>query len=192
MGKQELIAAMEEQAERRIAQLYAEAEERRSAMRDDYAGRRELRLAEASREWRQAEAELRRRESAVGQRAARRMILEAEERLAARLRRLAAGQLPTLALTDGCWQLLFAELPEYDWEVVRVAARDMATAQLAFPCAATITVPETCGGIAATASGLAVDNTLEKRLERNWDDLLPGIMAEIRKELSNACATATD
>lgn len=190
MGRQELIAALEEEAELSIAQLRAESERRQEVLRTECAQRHERCLAATVTEWQQTENELRRQKGTVARQIARGLLLDAEARLAARLRHLAHEQLPALALTEGCRERLFAELPSVDWDEVRVAEGDLAAARQAFPHSRATAVPEIYGGIAACGDGITVDNTLEKRLERGWDDLLPDIMAEIRKELSNACAAA--
>lgn len=79
------------------------------------------------------------------------------------------------------FRALAAELPKAPWRSVLCNPDDVAAATACFP-AATITSDRAVSGmIVATEDGsLTVDNTMLKRLEKAWPDLLPDLMAELR------------
>lgn len=181
MSKEQLLAALEREGERLLAVRRAAADAELSQLRleheADLAGRR----AAAEQHW-QVEADaLQRQRAAQAARLARQQRLEAESRLAGRLRTLAAELLPELACASAtCLTRLAAELPRLAWQEVRVHPRDRDAAQRLFPEAGIVEDATLCGGLAVTtpAGRIHIDNTLEKRLERLWDDLLPLLVTD--------------
>lgn len=108
--------------------------------------------------------------------------LEAEHQLAERLFRLAQAALVRLqGETPSLFAALAAELPSCRWETVRVNPADRELAAAAFPEAQIEAEPEIHGGMVAVAPGgrIRVDNTLGKRLERAWPQLLPRLVRAI-------------
>lgn len=185
MSRNELLAALQREAEERIQTLRAEAGEELAALRAECAERRTRCRREAEAAWHAAAEELRRRHAAAGRRRAQQIALVAEDRLAGRLRRLAADLLPQLADDcDDCWERLRDELPPVSWAEVRVAPRDLARGERDFAPATVTADPEISGGLVAVTAGgaLRIDNTLEQRLERGWDDLLPVVFRALRLE----------
>jgi V/A-type H+-transporting ATPase subunit E len=73
-----------------------------------------------------------------------------------------------------------AELPA-DWKTVRVNSEDAGIAREHFPEAGIITDDSISGGmdVMTEDAKIRVINTLEKRLERAWGDVLPHIMKEL-------------
>lgn len=111
--------------------------------------------------------------------------LRAEHAMALRLRCQAGSSLSPL-LAENRQQILAAlaaELPPAPWHTARVAPDDLARTAELFPGVTVLADEAISGGIAAATAdhGLTVDNTLETRLERSWPDLLPSVMAEVRR-----------
>jgi len=73
-----------------------------------------------------------------------------------------------------------AEIPPLPWKTVRVNPEDVGIARKHFPGAVIITDEGISGGMdVMTGDGkIRVINTLEKRLERAWGDILPHLMKE--------------
>ena len=171
----ERLAALREGAEIEASRLEAETAARIGALHELYAGRR--RAAVAAKE-EAVLSEARRRESLIG--------LEADNLLASRLYRLARGALPKLGREGGAglFEALAAELFNCRWETVRVNPADEELARLAFPDARIEGDDSLSGGLEASAEGgrVRVDNTLEKRLERAWPELLPVMLDAVERE----------
>ena len=117
---------------------------------------------------------------------ARALRMSAVVDLATRLHELAAAELATLGREGG--EALFAaladELPERDWQRIRVNPSQAKTARDRFPDAAIEPDESVSGGLEAAAEDgrLHVDNTLEARLEAAWPELAPGLVAEALAE----------
>jgi V/A-type H+/Na+-transporting ATPase subunit E len=79
---------------------------------------------------------------------------------------------------------LEAELLPCQWETVRVNPADAELAEVRFPGARIETDGGITGGLEVAADGgrVRIDNTLEKRLERGWPELLPRLMNAITRE----------
>jgi len=75
---------------------------------------------------------------------------------------------------------LAAELPPIAWETLRVNPADAEVATRLFPRARIVPDSAICGGMEALAEEgrIRVINTLEKRLERVWPELLPALIEE--------------
>ncbi len=188
MGKDELKKALIDEAEEHIRALWAAAEAEIDGLRGQVALQREEQAAKTARQLEKAVAELR---TACHQQAVeeeRRAILEAETDLAERMLGLARTLLPQMiAANRGFWlKCLVEELPDHPWEEVRVSPSDLDQAVELFPDAQVIPEEALAGGVIVTAGGgrLRVDNSLEKRLERRWPEILPTLFAEIRRKVA--------
>jgi V/A-type H+/Na+-transporting ATPase subunit E len=112
-----------------------------------------------------------------------RLITIAEDlRLSERLYRISQASLRTLRNRDyqGSFRNMAEELPLLTWKTVRINPGDAGLARKYFPDAAIITDESISGGMEVmTDDGkIRVINTLEKRLERAWGDIIPHIMKE--------------
>lgn len=182
MGSRELIEALKAAGEQRIEAVRAEAlraeedaraaaEEKLGMLRSSYAAREEeRRAAQVASARAEAEAE------------ARKILLEAEQELADRLYRIGRAGLESLRKTGyvEAFTAFAAELPRLTWTLVRVNPRDADLARERFPGAQIVADESITGGFTAETaeSRIVVTNTFEKRLERVWEELLPGIMRE--------------
>jgi vacuolar-type H+-ATPase subunit E/Vma4 len=190
MGREQLLEAMEREAQTALEEL----RHRMAAEEDELRRAADDRLTELQGA---AEGELSARVSRERERpltaataSARRVRLEAQVRLSERLRHLARGLLPELsdwACPAGLEQCA-RELPSCQWEEVTVAPRDAETARRLFPGSRVLLEPSCAGGFMVSTRGgrIRVDNRLEKRLERLWDDLLPGLWRELLPEEKGA------
>lgn len=183
MGAEELLAALRHEGEKKASAIREEAEAEAARLKAEAAGRlEELRKRHAQEQAAAGEAEA----CAIlaeAERSVRRIRLSATERLAQRLGKLALALLPTLRGAKGVELLnrLAAELPPREWEKLKVNPADLEQAKALFPSAFIEGDPEVCGGLVAWAKGgeLLVVNTLEKRLERAWPELLPLLLKEV-------------
>lgn len=171
----EALAALREHGGQRLAGLAVVRAERLAALRAAEERRRAAFVA-GERLTRQVAA----------QAEAQRLSLAAEARLADRLRALAEPLLAGLAAEHPRALLaeLAAELPDVAWQMVTVNPREREAARVLFPRAEIRADPDIGGGLLVCADGgrLCIDNTLEKRLARGWDDLLPALCRDLEEQ----------
>ena len=183
MGQKELIAALREEGEARCAKLRAEATEHLAELERRHAGELERMSAEGARERARAEEAVRAFLNAAAEKEARAILLAAEHSLAGRLYDRARHCLGRLRDSGypGLFASLAAELPSGNWQEIRVNPADTELAAPLFPDAAVVPDAGITGGLLATGEGggLTVVNTLDKRLERQWPDILPLLFREI-------------
>lgn len=138
-----------------------------------------------------AEAEVRetRRALAEAEKRARELRLVAEKTLADSLFSIARFTLRRLRDKEYpvTFEKLVKELPPLDWRLVRVNSGDEDLGRTFFPEAELELVAHIAGGVDAALDdgAIRVINTLEKRLERAWDDLLPVLINDIYQEISH-------
>jgi vacuolar-type H+-ATPase subunit E/Vma4 len=183
MGRQELEAALRREGEERARQIWTEAEVRVREERDALV--RQLAVEKQAETSRMASREAAALEQAYvkARRASSLERLEAEQQLAQRLWQLALATLPELQDDTGkVFRRLANELPDGPWERVEVHPRDLPAARAILPQAELSEREELIGGlIAHTRDGrIVVINTLTRRLEQAWSELLPQILSELR------------
>jgi V/A-type H+-transporting ATPase subunit E len=115
--------------------------------------------------------------------------LTAENTLSGALFNAAAGSLPRLRddRYGRVFEQIVQELPALAWQNVRVNPADIGLAKKHFPDAEIIQDASISGGVDATAEGgaIRVVNTLEKRLERAWREMLPLLIKNVYQEVSD-------
>lgn len=91
------------------------------------------------------------------------------------------------------FETLARELPSLDWRTVRVNPADEPLARVTFPHAEFIPDANISGGMDVSGEGGAIRivNTFEKRLERAWEGLLPGLIADVYQEVSDGASAKT-
>jgi V/A-type H+-transporting ATPase subunit E len=103
--------------------------------------------------------------------------------LSERLSRLATSLLPQFREQQyrELFEALVRELPPYAWETVRVNPEDTAMAGRYFPEAKIVPDTRISGGMEVDGDGgrIRIVNTLEKRLERGWPELLPDLIEAV-------------
>lgn len=182
MGSEELLAALRSEAEEKSRIIRQEGVAEAARLKDDAA----VRLARLREKFQQEQVRTIAAENgailAEAERTARRTRLAAAENLAEKLYDLAHGLLPRLREKDypGIFSRLAAELPLIEWETLRVNPADAEIAARLFPKARIVPDTAICGGMEALAEEgrIRIINTLEKRLERAWPELLPVLIEE--------------
>jgi vacuolar-type H+-ATPase subunit E/Vma4 len=188
MGCKELIESLRRARDEKIISIWNEAE-----------GEADKVQAEISRKVEQVRADFEReKSSAVGEKVVRALSdanstsrtrrLVAEREVSDRLFLLATASLTTLRNSGyhEVFKAMIRELPSLPWKTVRVNPDDAALAKEYFPGSEIIRDSGITGGVdAMIESGkVRVVNTFEKRLERIWDDILPGMLKDVYEELS--------
>jgi vacuolar-type H+-ATPase subunit E/Vma4 len=187
MSHEALIAALREKGKKKAGELWHEAEGEAERARAEA-----LETFEKLRAQKAHEASLANRllvdniiREAEGE--SRRRLAAAKGRLAQRLYAVAMQILPRFREQDysDTFSAIAAELPEGPWEEVRVNPQDSLLARKIFPAAQVVPDPSIAGGMDAVRgnSGFRVINTLGKRLERAWADILPECFKTIESEV---------
>jgi V/A-type H+/Na+-transporting ATPase subunit E len=182
MGSEELLAALRSEAEEKTRIIRQEAAAETARLKAEAAAG----LARLGEKLLQEQARtIAAEESAIlaeAERSARRTRLAAAEKLAEKLYELARKLLPRLREKEypRIFSLLAAELPPIEWQTLRVNPADAERAADLFPRALIVPDSAICGGMEALADEgrIRVINTLEKRLERGWPELLPVLIEE--------------
>jgi V/A-type H+/Na+-transporting ATPase subunit E len=172
---EESAEAVRREADAEIEQLRSEAAARLESVRGDAAEHRASACAEET------------RTILAGAAGRSRLIrIAAENALAERLHEEARRSLRSLRNRDyeKLFVLLATELPPLRWEKIRVNPADLDLAGHQFPDAEIVADAAIAGGLEASCYGkqVRVDNTLEKRLERAWPELLPSLIRTFTKE----------
>lgn len=189
MSCKELIHSLRTAADERVRLLWQEAEKKAADLRAETARklvqlRNDLEKSRIASVHEQSSAAV-----AEAQNKARLLRLSAEQELSRRLYQIAAGSLP--ALRGSNYEQIFThmaeELPALDWKSVTVNPADAALARARFPRAAIIPDGNISGGLdVSTADGsIRIINTFEKRLERAWREMLPGLLKDARREVTD-------
>lgn len=184
MGYKELIEALREEGEKKVKEIWREAE----AGAEKIMKETESKIDELKREYERRfslEAE-KKRTSMLSEAAkeASRMRLDAEEYLSKRLFKVALEMLQSLRKENyrEVFNSLLREIPNSDWVTVRVNPEDVVLAQSLLPGAKVISDDSIIGGfVIFNSDGNIITNTFEKRLERLWPEILPEILKTIRE-----------
>jgi vacuolar-type H+-ATPase subunit E/Vma4 len=117
---------------------------------------------------------------------AREIRLMALESLRRSLYENAAKQLHNLRKNhyDKIFEKMTQELPKLNWETITVNPDDVSMAKSFFNNCKIQDDPTINGGLVAQAldGKIIINNSFEKRLERNWSTLFPAIVRVIEKE----------
>jgi V/A-type H+-transporting ATPase subunit E len=185
MSYRELIDALEKECGEKIKKIWKEAEEEADKAKADALKRTEEMRCEYERKESSAVRERTDAVVAEAKNRARIIRLRGDEELARRLYRLAAESLSQVR--DSRYRELFAslvrELPSHPWDIVKVNPGDAGIAGEFFPGAEIMPDTAITGGIEVTDknAGVRIVNTLEKRLDRAWQDILPELIQDIRE-----------
>jgi V/A-type H+-transporting ATPase subunit E len=187
MGYQELISALRRDADDKAEALWREARDEAEKARNEAVARFERIREECAGRQAAAVREASRRILAAAENKARRGRLDMFGGLSARLYRLAAASL--VQLRERQYEELFAalaqELPPHSWEVVRINPADREMASRYFPEAKIVPDAGISGGMEVVGKDerIRIVNTLEKRLERCWPELLPDLVRAVCGEV---------
>jgi V/A-type H+-transporting ATPase subunit E len=185
MGCEELIGSLRKEAEEKAREIWREAEEEAGKLQAGFSLRLEaLRLENASGS---SSEEDRQKVLLDAGNSARTIRLASEDRLSARLYILAVSSLHLLRGKgyEDIFHRLVLEIPPLGWHSVKVSQDDCDLARKFFPNAAIVADRNITGGmeVEAEEGWVSVANTFEKRLEREWPQMLPGLIADINREV---------
>lgn len=187
MSYQELISSLRQEADDKAEKFWREARAEVEQARTEAAAGLERIRAEQARRQASAVREATLHVLSEAEKTARHMRLATLGELSERLSRLAAALLPQFREQDygELFEALVRELPPYAWETVRVNPEDAAMAGHYFPGAKIVPDIRISGGMEVDGDGgrIRIVNTLEKRLERGWPELLPVLIEEIYREI---------
>ncbi|MEK6672785.1 MAG: V-type ATP synthase subunit E [Nitrospirota bacterium] len=187
MGYRELIDAILREGEEKINEIRRNAEAEVKKIRNE----KEAKLADL----RTGYARILHSETAAAtdsmllkaEKEAKAIRLCAEAQLSERMKRLAMYLISTLRdeRYNDLFSSLLQELPLRIWEVVRVNPQDERLAKEYFPEAIITVDSNIAGGLEVIAGNgrVSVRNTLDKRLDKAWAELLPEMMEDVRVQL---------
>jgi len=184
MSYRELIDALQKECEEKSRKIWQEAEGEAARVRADAAKR--IEEGREGREKSQSSALKILTESILSEAwsRARACRLVAEKELSDRLYGIALNSLHHIRGKGykDIFSALVNELPQCDWGMVKVNPQDKVFAETFFPQDEVVTDPAVTGGLEVTEKGgsVRVVNTLEKRLERIWPEILPAMTDEVR------------
>ncbi len=187
MSSRELIESLRHAGEEKVRLIKQEAEHEAKALQVAAAGKvEELRKHYADKLASSEGVEALRALAEAASRA-RTVRLGAEKALSERLYSIARSSLD-LVRDNGypaVFEKLVLELPSFPWIMIRVNPADVDMARKYFPGAEIIPVENITGGVDATAADnkVRVINTLEKRLERAWNEILPLMVKDVYREV---------
>ncbi len=192
MSSEKLIESLRRTGDEKIRILRQEAEQEAEAVRiAAYRRIEELRKRYADQLAVALGEETLRALAEAGNRA-RALRLAAEKALSDRLLLIARSSLQRLrdAGYPAVFEKLALELPSYPWKLVRVHPADVRLARKYFPNAEIIPVETLAGGmdVTITDATIRVINTFEKRLERGWNELLPLMIRDVYREISDGAS----
>lgn len=192
MSSQALIESLRLSGEEKVRLIRQEAEQEAKALQEAAAGKIEERRKNYADKLTSLEGEETLHALAEAGSRARRVRLEAEKALSDRLYSIARSSLHLLRDNGypAVFEKLALELPSFPWKLVRVNPADVGLARKHFPGAEIIPVENIAGGMDATLadSTVRVINTFEKRLERAWSELIPLLVKDVYREVSDGAS----
>lgn len=187
MGLHELLKTLRDNERKQIDSIWQEAREQADSIRTQVAEA----IAEITREHEETLASACRQSVkailAESESAARKKKLLVYRSLEEVLRRTARDMLPELRRRVDYAEVfaqLAGELPELQWERIIVNPVDLDLAAGFFNREIVRTDASVSGGLLGICSEgrITIDNTLEKRLARRWDVMLPGLIKTIENK----------
>jgi vacuolar-type H+-ATPase subunit E/Vma4 len=184
MGYKELIDALRREGEEKVLAIWQEAETEAQKVKEEALKRveelkEEYNSINSSPIKEQTEAIL----LEAGSKA-KTVRLLAEKRLLDRLYHLAVRSLHLLRNEryKDIFDALVNELPHNKWRKVRVNPADEGIAKRYFPNSDVIPDSNISGGldVMEESGGFHIINTFEKRLEKAWMEILPGLIKDIK------------
>jgi len=182
MGSKELIESLRRAADERIRLIWKDAEGEAEKIRAEVSHRLDLLHESSSRTESLAATAVQVAAVSVANNRSRAHLLKAEKELSDRLFSVALSSLPRLRSSgyQEAFGKMAQELPPLAWKTVRVNPADVGLAKGSFAGAEIIPDKTISGGVDAMTDGgkIRVINTFEKRLERAWVDMLPGLLID--------------
>jgi V/A-type H+-transporting ATPase subunit E len=187
MSSRELIESLRLAGEEKVRFIKQEAEHEVKALQVAAADKVEELRKHYSEKLASTEGDEALRALAEAASRARTVRLEAEKALSDRLYSIACSSLHMVRDNGypAVFEKLVLELPSFPWKLIRVNPADVDIARKYFSGAEIIPVENITGGVDATTGDnkVRVINTLEKRLERAWDEILPLMVKAVYREV---------
>jgi len=189
MGFDELIEGLRKEADEKVRQVWSDAEAEAGKIREEAAQRVDHSRGEYRKNLKNASDRISDDILFDAERKSREIILLAEKRLSDFLYSLASSDLHSLR--NGEYGKVFSGLaggvPPLQWEEVRVNPEDAASARDMFPGVRIVADTGISGGLEVRSGNcmICINDTFEKRLERAWESMLPLIMQDVCKEVSD-------
>ena len=189
MGYKELIQSLQKEGEEKIRLQWNDVEAEAENIRAETSGRIEQMREEYGIKQQVAQQNQEKRIFSEANKKARKIRLLAENTLSDRLFLLALSCLSELRNDryKGIFESLVKELPDAQWNEVRVSPDDLQLAEKYFAGAHLIPDNRITGGLLVLTDDrkIHINNTFEKRLERIWEDILPILIKDIVKGASH-------
>lgn len=186
MGYHELIAALHQDGAAQIEAIRRETDAAAELIAEAATARLQQLRTACSRKQAAVIAEETRGSLAAAALRGRMIRFAAERELAERLFALAQRSLSLVAEQGGeaLFVSLAEELPSGGWEQVRVNPLTVELARRLFPGAEILPDATVAAGmeVIRESGALRIVNTLEKRLERGWPEILPALLKEVCQE----------
>lgn len=188
MGHDELVRSLRREADEQVRSIWDEAEKEAGKAREEAR----LESGRISEEFEKELADMIKVQDEVILKDAQNMAmgikLSTGKTLSERLFSLALSCLGELR-GEGrkeAFMSLYKELPAVKWEHVEVNSADMEYASEVFQGASIKPDDNISGGMRVMNGNgkICITNTLEKRLERSWEDMLPLLTRDVFKEIS--------
>jgi V/A-type H+-transporting ATPase subunit E len=189
LGHRELIESLRKEGEESINRLWSEVKAQAEKINADTARR----IEELRKKYRKIEeTEVKKLEESIlfgARKMARIITLSSVKVISDRLFPLAKSSLSELR--NGRYREVFStivdELPDLVWEEVRVNPLDTTMCRERFPNSRVTPDDTISGGLEVIREDgrICIDNTFEKRLEIAWGDILPLLIKNICKEVSD-------
>lgn len=184
MGRPDLLESLERRGQEQMEALARQAHDEEDRLLQEQSRLREQCRCEHLQKLEGAMAALREEILAGARREAALIRLESESELAARLHALARRLLPGLRGQgyEEAFESLCLEIPSGTWSRIHVHPQDVHPAQKVFTSAQVLSDGTITGGLVAedSAGDIRILNTLEKRLELAWEELLPRLLEALR------------
>lgn len=189
MGQHELEAALRREGEQKAREIWRSAESEAGRLRSETSAVHDRQKHDQQLRQNMDVAAILNSARTMALKNAQRTRLIAEKALADRLKLLAEKMLEALGIQGG-ESLFFAlvdEIPEHQWCKVEVHPRDKELASSRFTAAEVMTSERISGGlkVEGVEGRVVIINSLEKRLEHLWPEILPAMLTEFRHEKSN-------
>jgi V/A-type H+-transporting ATPase subunit E len=193
MGYRELTTELRREAEEKIGEYRQRAEDEALRAREEALVEMERMRNESARKQASAVEETVRGILSDAERKVLEMRLAGMRDLSGRLYDVAVSLLTGLReyRYEELFAALFRELPDFAWRTVKVNPADLEMARRQFPEAEITADAGICGGmeVFSEEGRVCIANTLEKRLERGWPELLPDLIAAAYREIGRNAFT---
>lgn len=180
MGYQELIDALIKEGEEKIRSIWQKANEESEKILLE-KDKKILQIKESYERLKESLCEEKREKIMLeSKKEARRIKLEVEKKFLEKIYNLSLSML--YHLREDCKFSVFKkEIPEYKWDIVEVNNVDQTIAKELFPDSEILIDNSISAGLRVKTKDekLHIDNTLEKRLERAWNQIIPELVKEI-------------